>query len=137
MKIYRPQKNAGYVAIITVLVLCSVLSALLFSSGTRALLMRISLGQNEDKIKSRILADSCSYIALSSYIQNTNYSPINQSVALDSQTSCVINKIKVQNAQLIIDVTGVSGKSITQMEAIDRITENTIIPSTWKEIIPN
>jgi hypothetical protein len=135
MKMAYPKLlRRGYIALITIIIICSILSIITFSASTRSILERISENNSENKEASRILADSCAYRAIGYYIQDSSYSPSNQTIQLFPGKNCTILSLTMQNSLLYIQTIGNISDSYTQMNITAQETAQSIIPISWAEI---
>jgi hypothetical protein len=95
------KKPHGYIAVVSAIIISSILSIVVFSSSAIIFSARFTQLDDEDKLRADTLALSCAYEGLYAYTQDTSYFPMDQVIDLGqrengSLENCTIDSITHQ-----------------------------------------
>ena len=117
---YHISRNAyqeGFVALMSAIVISSLLLALTFSAGFSGFFARFNLLDSESKAKSLALAEGCLDTAIARAIEDSTYNPNNENVAIGSD-ACVIVSVSSSGTQKVIKTLAVVNKTQTNIKAV-------------------
>ena len=131
------KKQRGYVAIVSAIIISSILSLVVFDSSASVFFARFSQLDSEDKTRSKTLAFSCAYEALYAYAEDHSYAPHHQIVEIDQTENgipekCTIDKIIFSGTNLTIFVHASLFNAYTVLEIKASSTPLSI--TSWREV---
>jgi|SRR3989344_3599404 len=127
--IYRyKQRNEGFAALITAIVLSLVLIIVTVTLNRSGFFARSAILEAEYKEMSSALAEACVDIAMLRIATTPGYSVTNDPIAIGDET-CTIDSVAGDNIQTSADVNG----SVTRFEVIVDLSDDLAVIS-WNEI---
>lgn len=96
--------QSGYIALMTTIIISSILLISVTAIGSGAVLHRFNIEASEEKTQSKNLAEACGYQALVNLAYDKNYSG-GETVRLPKNENCNIEHIPSPNASLITFIT--------------------------------
>lgn len=130
--------QSGYIALVSVIIMSAVLLVLIVSVSGTSVLNRVNVLTYQYKEASRGLADGCVDAAFLKLINDSNYSPSNESVLLGSH-SCTIVSVTPSAGQKVIQVQGVypktgNGRSYTNLQVRVTVSTGSLVVHSWEEV---
>ncbi len=94
----------GYIALVSTLIICAILSALVFTLGTAAYFTRMNSLDEENYVTARTLADSCAQVAFLKLGQGATYRPASTGdlVWVDPTHTCTIDSVAASRSTYTI-----------------------------------
>jgi fructose-specific phosphotransferase system IIC component len=96
MKNYFPKKPQGYIAVISALILSTVLTTGILAVSTSIFWNRFEKQERADRQKSLLLAESCIYEAILLYAEDSRTRLHSLLVSVDSHATCAIDSVASQ-----------------------------------------
>ena len=125
-------KQKGYTALITVIIISAVLMIAVTSIGGTSLMHRLNLADAENFAQSKYMAEACIYRALVNLAYDKNYSG-SEALELPSKDTCAIEHIPPPNEGVINIIAHASiDDHYIRISAVIKDTDMSII--SWQEI---
>jgi hypothetical protein len=124
-------KEAGFIALVTVLVMTGVLAGLAFTLSVTGYFSRFNILQSIFKEESSALAEACAEFAILHFAENDEYAG-GENVNLGDQ-SCYINSVVSGNGSTSIMVSADVEAFITNL--VINIDSDTLAVNSWREIV--
>lgn len=139
MTLTRSNNQSGYVALVSVMIMSAVLLLLSVAVSGTSVLGRLNVLTYQYKEASRGLADGCVDAALLRLINNSGYSPSNESVSVGTQ-SCTIVSVTPSGGQKVIQVQGIypataNGRSYTNLQVRVTVSTGSLVVHSWEEVV--
>ena len=137
---HRAYPQRGFIALMTVLILSSVIAVTVVTASAASFFSRFNLVAEQNKAESRNVAEGCVQEALLRIAENSTYQPAantGDSVSLNSE-SCKICAVTFQGGTLVISTkASVSGSFSNITEVISTSSGQVSIASTSETAVSN
>ena len=128
------QKNRGFLALTTTMLVSAALIILVIAVGFEGFFARFSILESELKEESVYLAEACVEIAILKIAQDEDYAG-GETVPVGA-ASCDIDNVSGDIWAKIIETTGVAGDAYTHLEAeVNMGNPTNPIINSWEETI--
>lgn len=128
--ILNPTFSAGYVGIISALIISAIIIIVIMTVGQVSFLSRVAISDTHLKGKSRALAEACVDYALLRLTSNASYAG-NETITVASDT-CRVVSIVASSTGRVISAQGKFQSAVTDIQAI--VASATVSIVGWKEV---
>lgn len=134
----------GYVALLSVLIISTILTVTVFAAGTSAFLARFDVLDHEDHAEAVRLAVTCIYAAAYSLTKDHMHRPAGGGTLIsfefgDAIRSCRIERITQDTDELTVQTSARVRESSAVLTARIRLSSENSLPElvSWQEINPS
>jgi len=130
---YRQAERGGFIALVSVIIIASVMMLAVASMNMTGFYTRYSIFDYEMKERSEGLAEACIDTAMLHIAQDASYSPTNEEVAVSGTNTCTIKSVAVGPgaSERTIEVWANSNRAYTYLRVVLEQSDLSIV--LWEE----